>query len=254
MTRINKLSRAALEGSATLVANRSCVRHVPCCRLGRAEGRKFPRWIHLDVSGTCDLGRSAPTSLPDSDGIEDMSLGCPLPWDARCKVENMADEDTAYLRLALQQVVNGGIQLRNTKEAQGATTASLVTDCKRQATVRLLGDECKRQAGRGRSNKWNRGLVTSQSTMRWLHSAAMPADAFRVPRLTLQTRKPWLVGVATDRDAPLACREWKNHAKMWRNASKNTCKERQVKKGKIFKQRKMENNPASSRTKKKHHK
>ena len=28
---------------------------------------------------------------------------------------------------------------------------------------------------------------------------------FRVARLTLQTRKLWLVGVATDRDAPLAC-------------------------------------------------
>ena len=28
---------------------------------------------------------------------------------------------------------------------------------------------------------------------------------FRVASLTLQTRKLWLVGVATDRDAPLAC-------------------------------------------------
>ena len=33
---------------------------------------------------------------------------------------------------------------------------------------------------------------------------------FRVARLTLQTRKLWLVGVATDRDAPLASPNVKN--------------------------------------------
>ena len=33
---------------------------------------------------------------------------------------------------------------------------------------------------------------------------------FRVARLTVQTRKLWLVGVATDHEAPLACPNVKN--------------------------------------------
>ena len=51
---------------------------------------------------------------------------------------------------------------------------------------------------------------------------------FRVARLILQTRKLWLVGVANDRDAPLACPNVNNQSsikikqtKMKRNASKN---------------------------------
>ena len=36
---------------------------------------------------------------------------------------------------------------------------------------------------------------------------------FRAARLTVQTRKLWLVSVATDRDAPLACPNAKNLVK-----------------------------------------
>ena len=43
---------------------------------------------------------------------------------------NMADEGTTFLRLANQEVMNGGIHLKKTKEALAATTACLVTDCK----------------------------------------------------------------------------------------------------------------------------
>ena len=48
---------------------------------------------------------------------------------------------------------------------------------------------------------------------------------FRVARATSQTRKLWLVGVATDRDAPVACLNVKN-------LSKNEKKRKQKKKNK----------------------
>ena len=41
----------------------------------------------------------------------------------------MADEETSFLRLAYQQTMNGGIQLKYTKEAFAATRARFVTDC-----------------------------------------------------------------------------------------------------------------------------
>ena len=52
---------------------------------------------------------------------------------------------------------------------------------------------------------------------------------FRVARSTRQTRKLWLVGVAADRDAPLACPNVKNLAKKKRKQKK---KEKQMKRNK----------------------
>ena len=59
---------------------------------------------------------------------------------------------------------------------------------------------------------------------------------FRVARRSSQTRKLWLVGVATDCDAPLACPNAKNHKKRkkekkYKQKNKNMCKEAQEKTG-----------------------
>ena len=48
----------------------------------------------------------------------------------------MDDEETTFLGLAYQEMMNGGIQLNSTKEALAATTAGFVS-----------GDQCERRLG-----------------------------------------------------------------------------------------------------------
>ena len=52
------------------------------------------------------------------------SLGCEV------QSGNMADAETTFLRLAFQEMMDGGIQLRNTKEASAVCTVCHETDCK----------------------------------------------------------------------------------------------------------------------------
>ena len=105
-----------------------------CCRLGCAE-----RWqagcILAKAERVILTRERSPTSpillvSQKCPRVTRSSLGCGL------QSGNMDDEETTFLGLAYQEMMNGGIQLNRTKEALAATTAGFVS-----------GDQCERRLG-----------------------------------------------------------------------------------------------------------
>ena len=92
----------------------------------------------------------------------------------------MAEEEATFLRMAHQEMMNGGIQLRNTKVALAASTACPATDCKGLYDPLVTNVSAGLGAGDQRSGLealcLRQGMATSRCIMRWVHSAMMPAD------------------------------------------------------------------------------
>ena len=75
-------------------------------------------------------------------------------WSLACEVPsgNLADEETTFLRLACQEVMNGDIQFEKHLGASGSDHGTLSD--RLHGIVRLPDDQCECGTGHGRSKKW----------------------------------------------------------------------------------------------------
>ena len=111
MIRINKLVRRAHEVSATPVSHRPLSDSVfvtfhDAGLVVRRDGKSQAVFALARAERAILEGARSPTSRS--------SLECEV------QTGNMADEETTFVRLACQEMINGSIQLRNTKEALAA--------------------------------------------------------------------------------------------------------------------------------------
>ena len=142
----------------------------------RRDGKSQTRFILAVVERSILKWTRSPTSL-----MLVVSKKCPRVTRSslgrKVQSENMTDEETTSLRLANQEMMNGDIQLRNTKEALAANAACLVTECKGLYDSLVTNVS----AGLGADDRRNgieapcqtQSMATSLCTMRWLQCQQM---------------------------------------------------------------------------------